>query len=384
MSVVNQAKKWLIVGTSAFALCGALPAAAEITIGLVSSATGAGAGMGIPYRNALALLPTEIGSETVKYIFLDDASDPAQGVRAAHRLVHEDKVDALIGANSMPVTLAVAEVATSASVPFIVVAPAKFNEANHHWAFPLPQTMDLMVQGMIADMKAKDVKTVGYIGYADSWGDMVFQSLNKQLENESIRVSADERYKRTDTSVRSQALKVLSEKPDVIVVGASSSAAALPQTTLRELGFEGQVYQTHATVTADFVRLGGKAVEGTVAPTGPLAFAAALDDSNPIKSKAVDLKKRYEEKYGEGSFNPFVGYVWDAGEVLAAAIPLALEGGNKPGTAEFRRALRDAVEQTENLVGTQGIYNMSSTDHNGLDERARIMITVSDGRWQPL
>lgn len=375
--------KILLIGLGAFALLSAAPASAEIKIGLVSSATGPGAAMGIPYRNTLALLPTTIGGESVKYIFMDDASDPTQGMRSVQRLVTEEKVDAIIGSNSMPVTLAVVDATAAAKVPFLVVSPAKFSGESLRWSFPLPQTMDLMVKGIIADMKAKKVKTVGYIGFSDSWGDVVLASLKNQTQGSDIQILTNERYARTDTTVKSQALKLLSAKPDVVIIGASSSAAVLPETSLRDMGYKGQIYQTHAAVTADFIRLGGKSVEGSIAPTGPLTLAASLDDRNPMKAKALDLKQRYEEKYGSGSFNPFVGYVWDAGEILSATLPKALQHA-KPGTEAFRTALRDAIENVNGLVGTQGVYTMSPTDHNGLDDRARIMIQVRDGRWQVL
>jgi len=382
-SFASRALKTLVSGAAVCLFAAASPAAAQIKIGLIASATGPGAAMGIPYRNTLALLPDTIGGEDVKYIFFDDASDPTQGVRGAQRLITEDKVDAIIGSNSMPVSLAIVEVTSAAKTPFLVVSPTSFSGEAFHWSFPLPQPMDLMIKGVIADMKAKNARTVGYVGFSDSWGDVVLQSLQKQVGDAGLEIVAEERYARPDTSVMSQALRLFSVKPDVVLVGASSSAAVLPEASLRDMGYRGQIYQTHAAVTADFIRLGGKSVEGAIAPTGPLTLAASLSDDNPIKAKATRLKDRYEEKYGENTFNPFVGYVWDAGEMLSETVPTALKEG-EPGTSEFRVALRDALEQITGLVGTQGVYSMTPQDHNGLDDRARVMIQVRDGRWQLL
>lgn len=347
----------------------------------MSSATGPGAAMGIPYRNTLALLPDKIAGESIKYIFYNDGSDPTQGIKAVQRLISEEKVDAVIGSNSMPISLAIAELTASAKVPFLAVSPIRLSGESLHWTFALPQQMNLMIKGITADIKTGKGKTVGYIGFSDAWGDAVMDSLKSQVESGGFAIVADERYARTDTTVKAQALKVKAAKPDFILIGASSSAAVLPQSTLRDIGYQGPIYHTHGAVTADFIRLGGKSVEGAVAPTGPLTVPTALDDGNPIKAKAIELKRRYEDKYGVGSFNPFVGYVWDAGELLSFSIPVALKK-SAPGTPEFRAALRDALERVRELVGTQGVYTMSPSNHNGLDDRARIMVEVRDGSWQ--
>lgn len=336
---------------------------AEVKIGLVSSATGPGAAMGIPYKNTLALLPEKVANETVRYFFINDESDPTQGVKAVQRLINEEKVDAVIGSNSMPISIAIAEITTSAKIPFIAVSPIKLNSKTFHWSFAVPQQMDLMIKGIIEDIKNINGKTIGYIGFSDAWGDAVLDSLKSQVGKEGFSITSDERFARTDTSVKAQAIKVNSTKPDVILIGASSSAAVLPQVALRDIGFKGRIYQTHGAVTLDFIRLGGKTVEGAIAPTGPLMVTMALDDSNTIKAKAIELKRSYEDKYGSGTFNPFVGYVWDAGQLLVSAIPTALKKST-PGTLEFRTALREAIENVHELVGTQGIYSMSSTIEN--------------------
>lgn len=76
----------------------------------------------------------------------------------------------------------------------------------------------------------------------------------------------------------------------------------------------------------------------------------------------------------------FGANTFDAGLLLQKAIPVALKKA-QPGSAEFRAALRDALEQTKKLVGAQGIFNMTPQNQNGMDARARVMMTVKNGRW---
>ena len=79
----------------------------------------------------------------------------------------------------------------------------------------------------------------------------------------------------------------------------------------------------------------------------------------------------------------FSGYTYDGVLLLDAAAAVALKKA-KPGTAEFREALRDALENLKNIIGTHGVYNMTPANHNGLDERARVLVKVSDGEWRLL
>ena len=69
--------------------------------------------------------------------------------------------------------------------------------------------------------------------------------------------------------------------------------------------------------------------------------------------------------------------------MLQQALPVALKIA-KPGTEAFRVALRDALEQQRDVVGCQGVFNMSPSNHNGMDERARVLVTVKDGKFRLL
>jgi branched-chain amino acid transport system substrate-binding protein len=225
------------------------------------------------------------------------------------------------------------------------------------------------------------VKTVAFIGFADAYGEGWYQEFSKIAEARKLKIVANERYNRADTSVTGQVLKIMSAKPDAVLIAGSGTPAALPQKTLKEKGWNGKFYQTHGVANMDFMRVCGKDCEGTFLPAGPVLVAAQLPDSNPIKKVAMDYTAKYEAAHGKGSTSTFGAHAWDAGILLQNAVPVALKKA-KPGTKEFRAALRDALEGLKNVTVSHGVVNMSPTDHLGFDQRARVMVEIKNGTWQ--
>lgn len=373
--------KLLSLVTAAALAAFVVPAQADINVGISLSTTGPAAALGIPEKNTVPLLPTTIAGEKVNYIVLDDATDASQAGKNARKLVSEDKVDVLLGSSSTPPSAAMAEVANESKTPQITVAPVELVGDKNYWVFRAPQHYDIMAEGIVEHMKAHGVKTMGFIGYTDAYGESWLKSMNKIAGAAGIKVVDVERFARNDTSVTGQALKLVAAKPDAILVVASGTPSVMPQLALQERGYKGQIYQTHGTATKEFIRVGGKAVEGTILPVGPVVVADQLPDSHPSKKLGIEYTKRYEEKYGKGSFSSFGAQFYDAFLLLEAAVPSALKVA-KPGTPEFRQALRDALEASHEVVATHGVYNMTPTDHFGLDSRARVIIQVKDGDWK--
>jgi len=371
---------------SAFALAATLIMAQpvlsqEIKIGLSGTFTGPNATNGIPYRNAAEIFPSSIGGAAVKWILLDDATDPTTAVKNARKFIDEDKVDIVLGSTSTVTASAMMDVSVESKTAQIALSPVQIPEAKLPWIFNVPQPVPIMVSAIIDDMKKSGLKTVAFIGYADGWGDLNWNALNQVAAKEGIKVVAGERYNRTDTSVTAQALKIIASSPDTVFIGASGTAAALPHVTLKDQGFNGRVYHTHGTVAKAFIDAGGKAVEGAMMPTGPVVAAADLPDSNPIKKVSLDFIAKYEGKWGKGSANPIAGYAWDAMLLVEAAATEALKKA-KPGTPEFRVALRDALQSGKDVAGTNAVYRFTPTDHYGVDERARVMVVVKDGAFR--
>ncbi len=359
----------------------ATTARAEITVGVSLGITGPGASLGVHYRNAYQLVAKTLGGEPVRYIILDDASDPTNAAKNARKLVAEDKVDALMGSNGVPSAVQMAQVAAEAKTPMIVLTPANLSPQVLHWSFIVPQTTELMIGAIAAQLKARGVKTVGYIGFSDTWGDLVYKALESHAASSGYQIVTNERYARADTSVTGQVLRIISVNPDAVVVGGSGTGGALPHVALVERGYKKPIYHNHGTVNQEFIKVGGKAVAGAVAVTGPLIVPEELPDSAATRAVSLEFTKRYESTFGAGSRNAFAGYAYDGVLLLNAAVPEALKKA-KPGTPEFREALRVALENVRNLVGTHGVYNMNSTNHNGLDERARVLVWVDGGSWR--
>ncbi|WP_407518546.1 ABC transporter substrate-binding protein [Methylobacterium oryzisoli] len=376
---------WALSLTGALVAFGA--AAQPIKIGVTISKTGPAASLGIPQSNSVPLMPAQVGGQPVEWIVLDDASDTTKGVANIRKLASDDKVDAVVGSSITPVSLAMIEVAAEAKVPMITIAASSKLIApmddKRRWVFKTAQNDSLMADAIVAHMVQSGVKSVGFIGFNDAYGDGWLAEMTPRLEAKGIKLVATERYARTDTSVTGQALKVMAAKPDAVLVAGSGTPAALPQKTLKERGYAGKYYQTHGVANADFLRVGGKDVEGTILPAGPLLVAEQLPESNPVRKVALDYTKAYEAKYGPGTLATFGGHAFDASVLLANALPVALKTA-KPGTPEFRAALRDALEGLKEVVYTHGVATMSPTDHIGQDERSRVMVTIENGRWKLL
>jgi branched-chain amino acid transport system substrate-binding protein len=356
---------------------------ADITIGVSVSATGPAASLGIPEKQTFALLPQTVGGEKVRYIVLDDATDPSTAVKNARKFTGEDKVDAIIASTATPTSAAILEVAFETKTPQISMAPFAPAAEKAAWVFITPQNFNQMAIAIAAHMAANNVKTIGFIGYADPYGQLWLKAIQAAAEAKSIKITATEAYQRNDTSVTGQALKLIATNPDAILIAGSGTPAVLPQATLIERGYKGKFYQTHGIANRDFLRVGGKNVEGTIFPVGPMLLAEQLADSHPSKKPALEYIKLYEAAHGANSRSTFGGHGWDAYLLLNRAVPEALKKA-KPGTAEFRAALRDALENVKELPAVHGVFNMSAKDHNGFDARAAIMATVENGDWKLL
>lgn len=371
---------------AAFAVAFALPAVGQVRIGLMVSATGPTSAIGIPQKNTGDLLPRKIGGVTVEYFSLEDGGDTTRAVQNARKLVQEHHIDALIGPSTTPNAFAILDIVAENHVPLLatvgtsaVVEPL---DAKKRWVYKTTQNDDLIAAALLQHMTRNGVKTVGFIGFADPYGDNWLKVFTALGEKAGVKVVAAERYGRTDSSVTGQALKLQAARPDAVLIAAVGGPAVLPQATLRDQGYKGAIYQTHAVATEDFIRLGKDKVEGTILAAGPMLVIDEIPDSNPTKKVALDYIARYQKQFGVKPAT-FGANTWDAGLLLERAIPVALKSA-KPGTDAFRTALRDALEREREVVGCQGVFNMSPANHNGMDERARVLVTVRDGRFRLL
>lgn len=376
-------KKFTLAALALATSFAAAPVVAQVKVGVVTSSTGPTALVGIPQRNTVPLLPTKVGDYTVQYITLDDASNSTATVTAFKKLLSEENVDAIIGPSGSPNAMGVIQFMAEAKVPMLapvgtaaVVLP--MNEQKK-WVFKTTQNDEIIAEALVAHMVKAGVKTLGFIGLNDPYGENWLRVVSEMAKENGIKLVATERFQRGDSSVTGQSLKVIAARPDAVLVAAAGGPAVLPQTTLVDQGYKGQIYQTHGAALPDFLKLGGKKVEGTILAASLMLVLSEVPDSHPSKKIAQQYIDDYKKLHGEVPAT-FGANVYDAGLLLKEAIPVAAKSG-KPGTPEFRAALRDALEQTKEVVATQGVYNMTPDDHSGFDERGRELITVKNGQW---
>jgi branched-chain amino acid transport system substrate-binding protein len=350
------------------------------------SATGPTSAIGIPQKNTAELLPKKIGNTTIEYFQLEDGGDTTRAVQNAKKLIGEDHIDALIGPSTTPNALAILDIVADNKVPLLatvgtssVVEPI---DAKRRWVFKTTQNDDLIAAALIRHMTKAGVKSVGFIGFNDPYGENWSKVFGALAEKAGIGIVASERYARNDQSVTGQTLKIIAAKPDAVLIAAVGGPAVLPQATLYDHGYKGRVYQTHAVATDDFIKLGKEKVEGTILAAGSMLIIDDVPETDPIKRVAVSYMSAYEKQFGVRPAT-FGANTYDAGLLLGRAIPVALKAA-QPGTEGFRIALRDALEQEKDVVGCQGVFNMSPSNHNGMDERARVLVVVREGKFRLL
>jgi branched-chain amino acid transport system substrate-binding protein len=363
----------------------AAAAQADVNIGVILSLTGPGASLGIPAENTIKLWPTELGGQKINLFVLNDATDTTTAAKNATRLITEEKVDAIVGPSITPTSLAVIEVAARSGVPVISLAGGgaivEPQDGPRRWAFKMAPTETISINAVLDHMARHKATSLATIGFATSYGEGFLKAIERLAPARGVKIVASEKYAQTDTSATSQVLKLMAANPDAVYIFASGTPGALPQVELARRGYKGLVYQTQGVANADFLRIGGKELDGSFMTVAPVLVADQLPDANPVKAPGVDYVKRYEARYGAGSRSLFGATAWDAQLWLGAAIPVALKKG-APGSAEFRLALRDALEGLKEFVGAQGVFNLSATDHNGVDARSQVMVKVEAGQWK--
>ncbi|WP_180683204.1 ABC transporter substrate-binding protein [Tepidicella baoligensis] len=366
---------------SATILATATAAMADVKIGVILPLTGPASGLGIPAKNQIALWPTTIAGEKLQVTILDDATDPTNGVKNARRFTTEDKVDLIVGSVATPVGVAIADVALDTKTPQLALTPIGLPPGKDAWSFRMPQSNGVMATAIVSHMQKLGIKSVGYLGYTDAYGEQWLQAFTPLAEKAGIQIVGVERFARNDTSVTAQALKLVAANPDAMLIVASGSGAAMPHKSIVERGFKGKIYQTHGAATKDLMRVGGKDVEGAFVVAGPVIAPSQLPDSNPSKKIAMDFAQQYDKAYGAGTANQFAGHAHDVVLVLEKALPIALKKA-KPGTPEFRTALRDAFETMGPTVVAHGTLNWTKDDHWGYTPDTGVIYKVVNGDWK--
>ena len=359
-------------------------AAAEIHVGVIVSLTGPGASLGIPEEQAVRLWPGEIAGEKVRFTVLNDNTDSTTAAKHTSKLIDEEKVDVIIGASLTPPSMAVVETAGQARVPMVSLAGGSAivvpQEGPRKWAFKLSPT-EAIAAGLVIDHLVKrGGKTLATIGITTSYGEGFLKATEAIAPAKGVKLVGAEKYAQTDQSVTAQVIKLAAASPDAVYIFSAGTPGALPHIELVKRGYKGTIYQTQGVANNDFLRVGGKDLEGGYMTVAPVLVAEQLPDSNPVKKVAVNFVERFENKHGPGSRSLFAATAWDALLMIQAASTEALKKA-RPGTAEFRSGLRDGLENLRDFVGTQGVFNMTDKDHNGVDARSQVLVKIEGGKW---
>ena len=363
-----------------------LPAAhaADLKVGLSVSLSGPNSSIGVPYAKgmqAALAYKGEVNGRKIQLVVLDDGSDPTTAGRNARKLVEEEKVDVLMGTSGVPSAIAMAQVGRESKTPLIGLTPLLLDPAENPWVMTVAQPTQLMIDAVVERMKRNGVKSVGYIGFSDAWGDLVYNALMKAAPAAGITVLGNERYARGDASVTGQVLKLLALKPEAVMTGGAGTPGALPFLALQERGFKGGVYGQHGLINPDFVRVVGSAGQGALMPTGPIIVAEQLPADHPSKKIGLDFRAAFQKANNAPTTDAFSAYSFDGWLVFADAASRAMAKA-EPGTPEFRLALRDAIFSTKEVVGVHGVYSFKPGNLYGVDERARVIVKLDNGQWK--
>ncbi len=361
-------------------------AQAQIKVGITMSASGPGAALGQPQMKSVATLPKEIAGQKVTYIALDDESDATKAAQNARKLILDEKVDVLVGSSLTPVSLPLIDIAAEAKTPLLTLAAAAVlvtpMDDKKKWVFKVVPNDDIMAAAILKYIAKTGVKKLGYIGFSDGYGEGYYNVLKVEAPKVGIELTTHEVYARNDASVTGQVLKIIATKPDAVFVASAGTPAVLPQKALRERGYKGPIFQTHGVATNEFIRLGGKDVEGAIYTGEAFTIVDDLAKDSPFRAAPERYIAAYKALHNEEPA-AFGAHLFDSIVLVENAVPAALKAG-KPGTAEFRAALREALENGKEIYLNNGLSNMSPTNHNGYDERSAFLIKVEGGKFRLL
>ena len=285
-------KSWMIALAT---VLGVGSAQAQIKVGITMSASGPGAALGQPQSKTVAALPKEIAGQKITYVALDDESDPTKGAQNARKLITEEKVDVLIGSSLTPVSLPLIDIAAEAKTPLMTMAAAAILVApmddKRKWVFKVVPNDDIMANAILKYIAKTGVKTFGYIGVSDAYGEGYYKVLSEVAPKLGVTLTGHEVYARSDASVTGQVLKIIATKPDAVFVASAGTPAVLPQKALRERGYKGPIFQTHGVATEEFIKLGGKDVDGAIFTGEAFTVVNDLPADSPFRKPTMALTR---------------------------------------------------------------------------------------------
>jgi branched-chain amino acid transport system substrate-binding protein len=355
-------------------------AAEPIKIGSVLSVTGPAAFLGDPELKTLQLYVEKINKEggvlgrPLELVHYDDGSDANSANSFGKRLIESDKVDFLIGGTTTGSTMSMAPLADRAGIPFIslaggvvVVEPVK------KWLFKTPHTDRMAAERVFEDMKKRGLTKIALLSETSGFGQSGKKESEAAAAKLGITLVANESYGPKDTDMSPQLTKIRGTAGvQALFVFGLGQGPAIVNKNAKMLGLSMPIYHAHGVASEEFIKLSGGAAEGVRLPAAALLVAAKLPESDPQKPVALGYAKAYSDRYKE-EVSTFGGHAHDALMILVGAI--------KRANGIEKDKVRDAIEQTKGYIGADGKFNMSPTDHMGLDLSAFRMLEVRNNDW---
>ena len=347
-------------------------------VGAIFSTTGPAASLGIPERDTARMIEAEVNRKggikghPLKVIIYDDGGKEDQCLALTKRLIEQDKVSAIIGPSRTGSSLAMIEAVEKAKVLNIsCAAGVQIVEPVKKWVFKTPQSDYLAVSKIIDYLKPRKIKTVAIICESNAFGEGGRTQLKAQLPKAGFKIVADELYGDKDTDVTTQLTRIKAANPDAVVDWGTSLSCAVVTRNARQLRLKGLLVMSHGVANETYLNNAKKDANGVVFPAGKLLVATGLPKSDPQRAVLIKYSSDYKKKYKKTA-DTFGGHAWDALHLVMSA--MAKVGPD-------RAKIRNEIERTKGYVGTGGVFNFSSKDHNGLTKDAFIMVKVVNGKW---
>lgn len=348
-------------------------------IGGIFSVTGPASFLGDPEKKSMNLAIDEINEaggvdgRKLEAVIYDTEGDPSKTVKSAGKLINRDGVTAIIGPSRTPTTLAVAPMIKRAKLPFISCAAGnKIVEPVKPWVFKTAQSDIQAVASIYKHIRQRGIKKVGIITVANAFGESGKEQLIEQASDFGITMVRSESFGADDTDMTAQLTKIRQEDPGAIVCWGTNPGPAVVAKNIQQLGVETPLYMSHGVASPKFIELAGEAAEGILLPTGKILVAELLPEDDPQKRVLTHYIKAYKSRYNE-TVSGFGGYAYDAVYLLAEAME---------GSGGDKGKIRENLEKINNYPGISGVFNFSSTDHNGLDPSAFVMVRIKNGDWK--
>ncbi len=223
---------------------------APIKIGASLSLTGTYAKPGTYQKEGYDVCADEVNAKggllgrKIEFVLYDDQSTPATGVKLYEKLITEDKVDAVMGPYSSPITEAVANVSEKYKKVLVspLAATTSIFRKGRKYIFMVISPAEVYLEGLI-DMAAKrGLKTVAVINEDTLFAKASANGTAEVAKKKGMQVLLQEAYPKGNTDFSGLLVKIKALNPDVIAGGTYFDDAVAITRQMKELGVNPKMF----------------------------------------------------------------------------------------------------------------------------------------------